>query len=89
MGIRSGRSLTIAWKSKNGVVSEIGSESEAEFEGPEGFHFLPTPPPLQSLMILCKLLNGIENTNGRISQSQSSFPVPNKHSSHEETWRPP
>ena len=50
-GIRSGGSLKIAWKSKNGVISEIGSESEAESEGPEGFHFLPTPVLPSSLLI--------------------------------------
>ena len=54
IGIRNGRSLTIACKSKNEVVSGIRSETESK--GSEGFLFLTTPLLLQSLTILCKLV---------------------------------
>ena len=42
IGIRSGSSVTITRKSKNGVVSRIGSVTESESEGSvsEGFLFL-------------------------------------------------
>ena len=46
----------IGRKLKNGVVSGIGSVTESELEGSEGFVFLLTTLLLQSPMILCILV---------------------------------
>ena len=55
-GIGIGRILTIMCKSKNGVVRGIGSVTESESEGSEGFLVLPIPLPIPSLLIMCKLV---------------------------------
>lgn len=46
----------VVCKSKNKVVSGIGSVTALESEGSEDFHFLSTRLLLQWLTILCKLV---------------------------------
>ena len=76
-------SLAIVCKSKNGVISEIGSAAELGLEGSEGFLFFFQFRFWFHLLLSCvNWLNGIRTTSRRISQSQSLFPVLYNHSSH-------
>ena len=88
IGIRSRRSLTIMCKSRNVVISGSGRVTESELEGSEGFLFIPIPFRFSRLRSCVNWLKGIGSTRGRVSQSQSAFPVLNKHTSQGKTWRP-
>ena len=74
IAIRSGRSLTIACKSRNGVGSGIGSAAKSE--GSEGFVFLPTPLLPQPLTTLCELVKR-NRKQRRQSRSQGLLGVRN------------
>ena len=63
-------------KSKNGVISEIGSAAELGSEGSEGFLFLPIPLLIPSLIIMCKLVKWNKNHKQKNQRITELIPGP-------------